>query len=210
MPGNDSLSKLQAVMRLAYSMRADEEAVLARNIQRQREAAWVEQIRAEARAVGAKVNVPFPRGEVLDALRRQSIQDAQSIRRTFNRDLEREIRRLYAANPRGNRHYYISNIERWHERRSRWKDRQIALASDKSARHFASQEFQAANNIREPRYRFDGPAPACDDCGAMFAAGEVDQDFVDRNPAPLHPNCPHFWTRVAGRVGVSQDQLWVG
>lgn len=210
MPGNDPLTKLQAVMRLAYGMRADEQAVLARNIEDQLRGAWVDQMRLEARSVGSKKPIPFPSGSTLDVLRRQAITDARGILATYNSDLEREIRRLYDANPRGNRNYYMRNIEDWHTRRQAWKDRQIALANDKRARHMASQEFVSANQIQAPTFRFDGPAPACDDCGAMFAAGEVDQDFVDRNPAPLHPNCPHFWTRVSGRLGVPLEQLWVG
>ena len=210
MPGNDPLTKLQSVMRLAYGMRSDEEAVLARNIENHMQAAWTEQMRSEARSVGSKKSIPFPRGEALDMIRRQAITDAHSIRNTYNRGLEREIRRLYDANPRGNRNYYMKNIEDWHAKWQAWKDRQIALVNDKTARYMATQEFNTANDVQGARYVFDGPAPACDDCGAMFAAGEVNQDFVDRNPTPLHPNCPHYWTRVGGRVGVPIEQLWVG
>jgi len=205
----DGLTKVQRVMRLAYEMRADETAVLAREIERQRAAAWVDAIRTEARRLGSKANIPLPRGESLDLIRRQSITDARSITNTYNRDLEREIVRLYGANPRGNRNYYISNIERWHAERAAWKNRQIALMNDKSARQWAVQAFIEQNNVRT-QYRFAGPAPVCDDCAEMFAAGKVDQAFVDASPAPLHPNCPHAWATVGAKAGVPVNQLWVG
>ena len=205
----DGLTKVQRVMRLAYEMRADETAVLAREIERQRTAAWWDAMRTEAQRLGYRGSVPLPRGEALDMIRRQSIEDAQSVTRTYNRDLEREIVRLYRENPRGNRHYYTSNIEQWHARRAEWKNRQIALMNDKSARQWARQAFIEHNAVRTD-YRFVGPAPVCDDCAANFARGRVDQAFVDANPAPLHPNCPHEWATVGARAGVPVNQLWVG
>lgn len=209
MPGDTPLSKLQAIMRLAYAMRSDEEAVLARDIERQRVQAWTQAIREEAQKLGIRQAVPFPRGEALDLIRRQSIEDAHSIRNTYNADLEREIQRLYSANARGNRQYYISNIERWHRDRAVWKNRQIALMNNKTARYWAQQAFTEANKLRTD-YRFVGPAPVCDDCAAMFAAGVVVQDFVDQNPTPLHPNCPHEWATVGARLGVPVSQVWLG
>ena len=205
----DPLSRLQAIMRLAYSMRADETAAIARDIYSQLEAAWVDEIRRELGALGIRRNVPLPRGEYADILRRESIQDARSIVNTFNTDLEREIRRLYEANPRGNRNYYISNIEQWRARRAVWKQRQIALMNDKKARHIAQQAFVEENLIGGV-YRFDGPAPVCDDCAEKFAAGQVEQEYVDRNPTPLHPNCPHGWRLTGARLGVDLANVWVG
>lgn len=205
----DGLTKVQRVMRLAYEMRADETAVLAREIERQRAAAWVDAIRTEARRLGSKANIPLPRGESLDLIRRQSITDARSITNTYNRDLERAIERLYRDNPRGNRHYYQRGIERWHGERAAWKNKQIALMNDKSARQWATQAFIEQNGVRA-RYRFVGAAPVCDDCAAQFARGVVGQDVVDANPAPLHPNCPHEWATVRPKASVPLNQLWVG
>jgi hypothetical protein len=204
------LTKLQRVIRLAYEMRDDEEARLARSILDQRSRAWVESIREEAAKVGYRGAIPFPRGEELDLLRRASITDAHSIRATYNADLEREIMRLYNANPRGNRNYYISGIERWHAARAEWKNRQIALYNNKTARYWAQQAFVENNQTRARRYVFSGPAPVCEDCRDQFAAGEVGQDYVDRNPTPLHPNCPHEWQTVRSTLGVPLSQIWVG
>ena len=206
---DDRLTKLQRVMRLAYEMRADETAVLAREMERQRTAAWMDAMRTEARKVGYKGPIPSPRGEALDMIRRQSITDARGVTETYNRDLERAIVKLYDANPRGNRNYYMRGIERWHAERARWKNKQIALMNDKSARHWAVSAFVEQNSVQS-RYRFAGPAPVCDDCAEMFAAGVVDQAFVDKTPAPLHPNCPHFWSTVRPKLGVPLSQLWVG
>lgn len=209
MPGPDTLTKLQRVMRLAYTMRKDEEAVLAREIYAQREAAWIDEMRQQAAQVGVRARIPSPRGEYADLMRRESITDAHSIRNTFNRDLEREIERLYTANPRGNRYYYMRGIERWQAERAQWKQRQIALVNDKTARHWAQQAF-VEENLITGTYRFIGPAPVCDDCAAQFAAGVVTQDYVDQNPTPLHPNCPHGWKLSGAQVGVPIGQLWVG
>jgi len=205
----DGLTKVQRVMRLAYEMRADETAVLAREIERQRVASWVDAIRSEARKVGYKGTIPLPGGQELDLIRRQSITDARSITDTYNRDLERAIVKLYNENPRGNRYYYMRGVERWHDERAAWKNKQIALMNDKSARQWAVQAFIEQNNVRT-QYRFAGPAPVCDDCAEMFAAGKVDQAFVDASPAPLHPNCPHTWATVAPKLGVPISRLWVG
>jgi hypothetical protein len=204
------LTRLQRIIRLAYDMRDDEEAQLARSIYDQRARAWVEQVREEAAKVGIRRAIPFPSGADADALRRASIEDAHSIRATYQRDLEREIARLYEANPRGNRQYYISNIERWHAQRAQWKDRQIALYNQKTAAFWAQQAFTMRNRIREPHYLFGGPAPVCEDCQAQFAAGEVDQAHVDANPTPLHPNCPHAWNITRFKLGVPREQAWVG
>lgn len=204
-----TLTRLQRIMRLAYEMRPDEEAVLAREIYAQRQAAWVDAIREEARRVGVKVTVPFPRGEEADLLRRASITDAHSIVRTYNRDLERQIAKLYAENPRGNRYYYIKRIEQWHTERAAWKHKQIALMNDKTARYWAQQAF-IENNRVSTHYRFAGPAPVCSDCATKFLLGIRDQAYVDENPTPLHPNCPHFWRTVGPRLGVPRAQVWVG
>lgn len=210
MPGpNDELTRLQRIIRLGYAMQPEDEKALAGQLLSQRSTAWRGAIEDEARRLGVKRPVGPPRGVDLDDLRRMSLEDARSIVRTYNADLQSEIQRLYAANPRGNRQYYISNLERWHAKRSEWKNRQIALQTNKTARYAAQQRFKELNRITT-QYRFTGPAPVCDDCAAQFAAGVVDQKHVDRNSTPLHPNCPHEWAMVAPRAGVPLDELWIG
>lgn len=204
------LTRLQRIIRLAYEMQSEDRDELEDTITKQRAAAWRDAIEDEARKVGVSRSARGPSGQDLRELREMSRADAQSIYETYNRDLEREIRRLFDANPRGNRNYYIKNLEEWAERRASWKNRQIALMNNKTARYHAQQRFWDLNGARKRRYRFDGPAPVCDDCADMFAAGEVDQRFVDQNPTPLHPNCPHEWKSVGFKLNVAPEDVWMG
>lgn len=207
---SDDLTRLQKIIRLGYGMTDGDERELARLIERQRADAWKTALEEEAAKVGVRRKANAPRMGDLQELRNLSQRDAASVVQTYNRDLEREIRRLYDANPRGNRQYYMSNLERWHDQRAAWKNRQIALYSQKTARHYAQQRFRDENGAYGQTYVFSGPAPVCDDCAEQFAAGEVDQRHVDENPTPLHPNCPHEWDAAGFRLSVPADQLWTG
>lgn len=204
------LTTLQRVIRLGFEMQTEDRDDLAQDLLKQRAQSWRQAIEGEARKVGVTRAARGPSGRDLDELRQMSKDDAQSIYNTYNRALENEIKRLFAANPRGNRNYYIKNLEQWASNRARWKDRQIALHTDKTARYHAQQRFWDVNGARERRYRFDGPAPVCDDCAEMFAAGEVDQRFVDQNPTPLHPGCPHSWKTLSFKLNVSKQDIWMG
>src|SRR3990172_5408923 len=203
-PTEAELTRLQRVMRLAYMMQPEDEAALAAQIERQRSTAWVTALEEEARKVNVRARANAPRLGDLQYLRGLSQQDAASIVNTYNRDLEKQIRALFTENRRGNRQFYISRLEQWYDKRAAWKDRQIALMNEKSARYYATQRFREMNLIGRATYVFSGPAPACDDCIAEFAAGHVDREHVDEHPAPLHPNCPHEWQGTKDQLGVSR------
>jgi len=197
-------------MRLAYMMQPEDEAALAAQIERQRSTAWVTALEEEARKVGVRARANAPRLGDLQYLRGLSQQDAASIVNTYNRDLEKQIRALFTENRRGNRQFYISRLEAWYSKRAAWKDRQIALMNEKTARAYATQRFREMNLIGRATYRFEGPAPVCPDCADMFSMGEVEQQVVDTNPAPIHVNCPHSWAATKYQLGVSRGDLWVG
>lgn len=209
-PTERDLTRLQRIMRLAYSMQPEDEAQLAAQIERQRSRAWMTALEEEARKVNVRARANAPRRDDLQYLRELSRSDAASIARTYNRELEKQIRDLFAENPRGNRQFYASRLEAWYGKRASWKDRQIALMNEKSARAYATQRFRDMNLIGRATYRFVGPAPVCPDCADMFSKGVVEQQFVDTNPAPLHPNCPHEWTGTKYQLGVSRQDVWVG
>jgi hypothetical protein len=194
---------------VAFEIAPPDEQTLTESIYRQRALAWQDAMTGYARQAGSKATGQGPfegdRQYLLDVSR----DDAASIRSTFNRELSNEIARLYAANPDGDRQYYITNLTTWADRRADYKDRQIALMNQKTARHYAQQRFKDMNKV-QAQYRFSGPAPVCDDCAAQFAAGVVGQKHVDDNSAPLHPNCPHEWAMVEPKLGVSEGKIWVG
>jgi len=208
--GARDLTKLQRIIRLGYEMQTEDRDELAQSLLKQRAKAWRGAIEEEAHKAGVTRKAQGPRGRDLDELRQMSVSDAQSIYTTYNRALENEIQRLYTANPRGNRRYYIKNLDTWTRERAAWKNRQITLQTNKTARYHAQQRFWDMNGARERTYRFSGPAPVCDDCAAMFAAGVVDQNFVDATPTPLHPNCPHEWKSLGFRLNVPKQDVWMG
>lgn len=209
MPDPVRLERLQRRLAVAFEIALPDEQTLTESIYHQRTEAWRDALSEYARQGGSKAKGQGPFGIDRQYLMDVSRDDAASIRQTFNRELNNEIARLYNANPDGDRQYYITNLTGWADKRADYKDRQIALMNQKTARHYAQQRFRDMNKAQS-QYRFIGPAPVCDDCAAQFAAGIVDQKHVDGNPAPLHPNCPHEWAMVDVVMGVSPDAIWVG
>lgn len=203
------LDRLQRRLAAAYAMTASDEQTLAGSIMGERVYAWQKRLAELARAVGSYRPGQGPNGEDRAVLWQMSMDDAKSIVATYNAELAREIERLYAAQPDGSREYYVNALESWSGGRAQWKDRQIALMNEKTARFYAQERFREMNRARS-QYRFSGPAPVCDDCAENLAAGVVDQAHVDANPTPLHPNCPHEWTMTRLKLGVPVRDLWTG
>lgn len=203
------LTEYQREVLVRFGMQPEDEAALAEEILRHRMAAWQNAVAEAAGRLGGRPWANSPTGTDLEDLRRMSAEDAVSIVRTYNSDLEREIRRLHDANPAGDLNYYMGNLEAWHQQRMAWKRAQIALMNHKTARYHAQQRFVEMNRVRTD-YRFSGPPPVCDDCANYFAMGVVSQTVVLENPAPIHPNCPHEWVMVNPRAAVPLDGLWRG
>lgn len=202
------MSRLTEVMSLLYRMERDDTDALAEQLLTQRKRSWVTALSELARDMGCNRTPRAPSGRDLDDLRRQSAADARMIARTWNREVTREIARLYDANPRGNRYYYVSRLEQWAEARNVWKAPQIALNTAQQTRFAAQQAFYEANDIRR-QYVFTGPPPVCDDCIGHFAAGVVGQNYVDLHNAPIHPNCAHEW-RALPFERIPCKDLWLG
>lgn len=203
------LDNLKRRLLVAFEFAPPDEQTLAEIIYQHRARVYQLAMTEQARASGSRKRGLLPRGADAQYLRDVSLDDARSIRNTFNRDLERQIEKLYAANPAGGRDYYVSNLTQWADDRAAWKDRQIALMNEKTARFYAQQRFKDMNRIAG-EYLFDGPPPVCDDCVDKFALGRVGQREVDVNPTPLHQNCPHEWKLINARLGVSASELWTG
>jgi hypothetical protein len=203
------IDRLKRRLHVAYEFALPDEPTLAEIIYRHRAAAYQAAMTEQARTAGSRRRGHLPTGMDARYLKDVSLDDARSIRATFEKDLDREIERLYAANPDGRRDYYVSNLTTWADERAAWKDRQIALMNNKTARFYAQQRFKDMNKVTA-NYRFAGPAPVCEDCADKFALGEVGQSVVDVDPTPLHPNCPHEWIFTNAKIGLPLDQLWVG
>lgn len=205
------MSKLLRVLGLLYRQQPEETEQLARDLLSARTRAWRSAIAAEARRDGYTGPINPPRREDLAYLRDLSREDARSIAATWNRDVERQLQRLYEANPKGNRNYYIKHMEEWAAQRAEWKSRQIATQTEMSTWAYARERYYQENGMRGGYYMLEGPPPVCGDCVRLYGAGTVDQEFVQRNPAPVHINCPHLWALVrTPGLAPSPSELWVG
>lgn len=203
------MSQLTQVIGLLYRMDDTQTQQLADVLLESRKQAWITTMRSMARKHNCDKTPNPPRMGDLAEYQRTSREDAASVTTTYNRDVTREIERLYAANPRGNRSYYFANLERWAAARSTWKAPSIAITTEATAREWAMRRFEAMNYGDALKYRFEGPPEVCRDCVTRAAAGIVDIAYVKKYACPRHVNCPHKWV-VVNRPKLTCDEIWVG
>lgn len=204
------MSRLTQTIALLYGMETDDINALADELLNARIRAWKQGLSELIRASGGRRAPREPSGRDLDELRRMSREDAQSIARTWNKDVEREIERLRQQNPRANRQYYYSNLERWAAQRATWKDAQIALNTEQTTRQYARQRFYEENRLKtKMRFVLAGAPPVCGDCSRLFARGVVTERYVRSHPTPRHPNCAHEW-RPVNTPKIPSREMWVG
>lgn len=203
------MTRLIQILLLLFSMQDDDITQLSTSILDQRKKVWIDTINEQARRYGCtRASASPPRKNNLRDLKRMSDKDAKGIAKTFNRDLERELKRLYAANPRGNRNYYYRNVNLWITARNVWKGMQIALNTETVTREYAIDQFRLNNDLRG-KYLFVGPEPVCEDCAKLFSMGQVSEAVKGRYPNPQHVNCLHSWQLVGGQRVDCRD-VWVG
>lgn len=202
-------TRLLQTIALLYRMESADIVTLTDQLLERRKADWITALSEEARRHDCNQRGQAPRLEDLKELRAMSAEDAQSIANTWNGDLERQLVKLFEANPRGNRNYYFSNLERWAAERDRWKLPQIAIQTAQTTRWYAQNRFRVMNGLRGGRYIFTGPAPVCKICVREFSQGVVTEQYIQRRPCPRHVGCPHSWTLVRPQK-LRCDRLWVG
>lgn len=203
-------TRLLRILRLLYHQGEADIDRLTTDLIDARKRAWMTAMQAEARRYGYTGPVNPPRLSDLDWIRRESRQDAESIVRTWNRDVDRALDRLYAANYRGNRYYYAKHMEQWAAERAVWKNRQIAQQTEMSTVGYVKERFDQMNGLRGGLSIFDGPPPVCGDCIQLYGMGPVTQAVRDRNPTPRHIGCTHWWTRLKDGKAPAPGELWVG
>lgn len=204
-------TRLLRIMALLYRQGDEEIRALQRELVAARKRAWTEALRNEARRYGYTGPVSPPRREDLAWIEHEARADAESIVATWNRDVERQLRKLYRQNPRGNRYYYAKHMEAWAARRNTWKAQQIARQNEYGTIGYAQRRFREMNGLRGGRYVFSGPPPVCGTCVGHFARGVVGQRYVDAHPTPVHIGCDHTWKLLRGSVEApSPEELWVG
>jgi hypothetical protein len=148
----------------------------------------------------------------LQYIRELSQTDANSIANTWARDIERQLDKLYTANPRGNRHYYARNMEAWAAQRDTWKSTQIARFTHQSTEFYTSDRFRQQNGLRGQGYIYVGGLVPRSSAGCIerTAAGVVDEAYVQTHPTPNHPNCPHTWEAVDPVAVDDCSAIWMG
>lgn len=210
-PAAIQTSNLVRIITLLYSMQQDDINLLADRLLQQRATEWQQSISQELRRYGCSQTGQAPVGSDALELFRLSENDARSIAQTYNRELQNQVQRLYTANPRGNRNYYTSNLEKWAAKRDVYKGQQIALNTAATTRQFAQTRFRQMNGIEGGKYLFSGAPPVCAKCVSLKAKGLVTQEFVSRHPSPQHPNCPHEWVDARPRrTKIDCATAWAG
>lgn len=203
------MSRLTDIIALLYSYTDADTAKLTRQLTERRRASWINTLSELAKKHGCNQLAGTPKGADAKKLAEDSQKDAESVARTYNRELANEIRRLNEANPKGNRTYYISNLEKWQKRRDAHKIFAIGLNTDGSARQYAFQRFYQMNAQIARRFAASGPPAVCVICMRIFAAGIVDFAYTQMHPFPAHYLCPHFYTAIAP-TKADCSLLWLG
>ena len=203
------MSRLTDTIGLLYRMADADAATLEDVLLESAKQAWLTAMAKQAKLHKCAGTPNAPRREDLAELRRITTQDAASITRTYNREVTREIERLYAANHRGNRNYYYSNLERWNAKRNLWKAAQIAITTETVVRAYAQRRFREMNYSGGERFVFSGPPPTCERCVKLFAAGIVTADYIRKHPTPVHIACPHGW-KVTRPPKLDCADVWLG
>lgn len=203
------MTRLTDTIYLLYSHQDIDTARMTRVITERRKASWLNTLAGLAKTHGCSQFPKSVKGDDAKELARQSKADAESITRTYNRELRNQIERIYKANPRSNRNAYYRQLEAWAKKRDAHKSLTIALNTDSTARQFAQRRFYDENGRPDDKYVFTGPPPTCIKCVRLFAAGAVDKSFVRRNEAPVHVNCPHTWRNLSIRK-IPCETIWLG
>lgn len=204
------MSRLLQILLMLYRWDETDVERITNDLIAARKRAWFTALTNEARACRYTGPVNPPRFQDLDWVKRESRLDAESIVRTYNRDVERYLNQLYARQPKYNRHHYAFHMAKLLADRNSWKSRQIATQTEYTTVGYVKQRFTEENGLRGSPFIFSGPPPVCGECMGHFAKGVVNQAYVDQHPTPIHIGCPHTWKRLPGVYCPPPDELWVG
>lgn len=200
-------TRLLKTIAFLYEWQDDEIADLERELLDRRIAIWRDVIRVRAHEHGCAKAPNPPAREHLAELRRMCDEDARSIANTWKQRVERELLRLYRANPKGNRNYYFKNLEAWASRNRAYHNHLIGNYTLRSTEMYASDQFRKMNGLRGTKYVYAGPSPVGPECVKRRGHGIADEAYVQTHRTPAHPNCPHRWV-VINPVQIPCDKMW--
>lgn len=202
------MSRLTDILLLLYRMDESDTAKIAKQLNERMRASWVNHISDLAKKHGCSQLGQTPKGADAAKFRADAKRDAESIVRTYNRELEAEIKRIVKDNPKANRNTIAKRLASWKKRRDGHKIWAIGLNTDANARQLAFQRFYQNNPQIRRQFVAAGPPAVCRICLRIFAAGIVDFEYTQRNPLAAHYACPHFYRPVAPQR-VECAKLWV-
>lgn len=202
------MSKLTDVLFLLYSMDEADTARTARILNERYRATWINHLSSLAKAHGCSQLGKTPKGADAAKFKADSLRDAESITRTFNRELAAEIARIVKDVPTANRNTIAKRLATWKKLRDSHKIYSIGLNTDGNARQYAFTRFYQMNAQIRQQFVAAGPPAVCAICIKIFAAGIVDFEYTQSNHFPAHYNCPHFYRNVAP-AKVECEKLWV-
>lgn len=204
------MSKLTDIIALLYRMDEDDTRKTARQLNERYRASWVNTLSDLAKKHGCSRLGQVPKGDDAKKFREDARRDAESITRTFNTQLENEIKRIIKDVPKANRNTIIKRLEAWKKKRDAYKTLDIGINTDGAARQYAFTRFYQENSQIRRAFIAAGPPPTCAKCIRIFAAGIVDFEYTQQHPLGLlcHYNCPHFYRSVAPQK-VECSTLWL-
>lgn len=203
------LTRVQTLVHLAYRLDSWSVDEIREQLVRMRRIAYADEITLQAQRVGCRDAVGFVgEGRLHNELDAQSAAEAQGIADTFNRDLVRAIQAIADDVPTANRYTYAARLREWETARNAWKQDQIDLHTETSARSRAQAEFYAHNTIQGEGELIPRTAK-CPICQGWIARGKVDLQIALNNPGPFHPNCPHLWETYPEQTA-DCEALWLG
>jgi hypothetical protein len=172
-------------------------------------AAWQNAVKEQAARYGcASARIGNPPRDSMAQLKEWAKRDSDSIVKTYDREAQSTLRKLYDSNPLGNTAYYLNAMSEWARTRQQQKNLTIGLNNIQGGYQLGLQDFHIHNKL-QTKYRFVGSAPVCPICMRLFSMGHVDAQTMFSNPAPLHPNCSHYWESV-NTYEIGCKQIWTG
>jgi len=181
---------------------------LAWGLYRTRKDSFRSALQEELRLLGVAETAKLTDSKLLQELYRISRWDARSIVRTFNRDLQREIREALEVVRRPYDRRELSRLIRDEVmKRDEWKAPQIGLHTALHSWGSAVNEFYKRSSILAARFNFVPTESAvCEECKVLVSQNPHTYRAVLAKPTPLHLQCIHKWKPVY----VSLERPWLG
>ncbi len=204
----DYPSPVQALIGQLFGFSPQDEAKLADQLFEESVDDYAATLVGEAQMAGYPVSfVSVKDVQVLDRLRQRAEFAAQSIARTYNEELKRQIVRIAEDNPRANRRAYARQLEDWDKGRMQRKVEEVAVTEQGWAMHEAKRDF-AANNPGLTGIARVMPEVASEPiCEQLLGLGEMPLEDGLRLSLPAHPHCVH-WLEIAWACDMSARKAW--